>query len=754
MNSDQPLHENPSPTDCIRFLAETDLFSALTTAEVESLARHMAVRTLSEGQFLIRQGEPGDSLYLVFSGRLQVTQRNARGEEIPLTLIGPGQGVGEIALLTGERRSASVYCVQDAVLFALPKPAFEQFQQTSPGVGGRFAQIVVQRIQKAELRNLLYVSDLFSNMGAATLRDLEAAFELHLCASGESLMREGDDSDCSYIVVSGRLRVTAEHGEGEVRLICELGRGQAVGEMGILTGARRTATVTAMRDTLVAKLSLAAFNRLLQNHPQDMVKHFAGEAVLRLWLQTTGKYRVDNRVASIAIVPTGRMPRLTEFIRQLAASLADHTPVLHLNSESLDDYLSPSGIAQTPISDPNNVNIARWLNHQENVHRLILYQADPGPTEWTKRCLRQADRIALVGEANSSPGRCEIEQTLLLDPRYRHLPKILVILHQNDDAPCNNTAAWLEQREVRHHYHVCPAKKDDIARLGRLLIGKGVGLVLGGGGARGFAHIGALKALQEAGIVIDKLGGTSMGSIIGAMAALRWDYATMLERALAFNYRMDYTFPAVALTAGKNITHGLKKGFGAQKIEDLWINFFCVSTDLSTGQQWVHERGLLWKYVRASMSIPGLFPPVIDGKHFFVDGGLVNILPVDVLRAHEDITHVFAFDVAGPSHLETAIPIEGSFSGWTALMRKLNPFASPAVFPSLAKTLILASVMKSTGTNEIKENMADFYLRLPVQAYGLTDFNKLTRIVETGYAYACEQLNAWERDGSLRKIKA
>ncbi|MGH8628190.1 MAG: patatin-like phospholipase family protein, partial [Gammaproteobacteria bacterium] len=267
------------------------------------------------------------------------------------------------------------------------------------------------------------------------------------------------------------------------------------------------------------------------------------------------------------------------------------------------------------------------------------------------------------------------------------------------------------------------------------------------------AHIGALKALHEAGIAIDKLGGTSMGSIIGAMAALRWDYATMLDRALSFNYRMDYTYPAVALTAGYNITHGLKKGFGEQKIEDLWNNYFCVSTDLRTGSQWVHERGLLWKYVRASMSIPGLFPPVIDGKRFLVDGGLVNNLPIDVFRAQEDIAYVFAFDVAGPADLEMEVPIEGSFSGWKVFRSKLNPFASSVVLPSLAKTLMLTAVMKSAGANEIKKNMADFYMRFPVQEHGLMDFNHLKKIAETGYGHACEQLSAWEKDGSLRKVK-
>ncbi|MCI0419972.1 MAG: cyclic nucleotide-binding domain-containing protein, partial [Acidobacteria bacterium] len=188
-------------TDCISFLAKTVLLSELSASEVESLARHMEVLVLAQGEFVIRQGEPGNSLYLVFEGLLQVTQRNALGEEVPLNLIGPGASVGEIALLTGERRSASVYARQDAVLFALPKAAFEHIRQNSPQVSARFSQIIVERIQKAELRNLLYVSELFKNMGEGTLRDLEAELELVLFGGGECLMREGEESDCSYIVV-------------------------------------------------------------------------------------------------------------------------------------------------------------------------------------------------------------------------------------------------------------------------------------------------------------------------------------------------------------------------------------------------------------------------------------------------------------------------------------------------------------------------------------------------------------------------
>ena len=705
----------------------------------------MELVSLSQGQFLIRQDEPGDSLYVILEGQFRVTRKNDRGEVVHLNRVGPGACVGEIALVTGERRSASVRADRDSIVARLAKDVVEHARRTAPQVAARLARIIVERLQRTELQNVLFFGDQFKGMSQAVLKDLEAEMELMLCPSGACLMREGDDCDGSYVVVSGRLRVTHQHAGGEPRVSTEVGRGQTVGEMGILTGDKRTATVCAIRDTLMAKLSVEGFERLLRKHPHELVKHFAGAVINRLWTQTLGKARDKNSVVTIALIPAGNSVPLTDFSRRLAEALSGHGPTLLLNSDLLGEFLSPKDIAQTPLADPDNLSITRWLNHQESTYRYILYQSDSEPSEWTKRCLRQADRVLLVGDATVSARKGEIEEDLLTDPIYRQLPRSLVILHQGHVVH-ERTEAWLREREVRYHYHVCPSDEQDMARLGRLASGKGVGLVLSGGGARGFAHIGAIRALREAGIPIDKVGGSSMGSIVAGMTALRWDYRTMIDQACAFKYRMDYTYPAVALTTGNSITRQLKKGFGEQKIEDLWINFFCVSTDLNSARQRVHDQGLLWKYVRASMSVPGLFPPVIEGNSFLVDGAVFNNMPVDVMRRQDDIGPLIAFDA--PVRLETETRIEGSFSGWQALTRKLNPATRSLALPSLTKTLMASWLIKSDEARETMRNLADFYLLFPVQEFGLLDFNRVKETAERGYAYTSEKLAEWDRDSA------
>lgn len=747
MDTNQPSRACSTAFDWIPVLAKAELFADLSRPELEIFATEMQVVSVPQGQLLIRQDDPADTLYVILEGRFDVTRQNDRGETIHLNRLGPGTCFGELALITGERRTASVRASEKATVARLCKDSLERIRRVAPQATARLSQIIVTRLQKAELQNLLYFSDLFKDIGTAVLEDLESAMELMLCPSGAYLMREGEECDGCYLIVSGRLRVTHRR-DGEVQILTELGRGQTVGEIGILTGSRRTATVRAIRDTMVAKLSGESFNRLLQKHPRELVKHFAGNVIKRLWMQTLGTARNQNNVVNIALIPTGNQIPLREFCGRLAECFSKHAPTLHLDSASLDKFLSPRGMAQKPAGDPENLNVVRWLNHQETKYRYLLYQTDSEPSEWTLRCLRQADRVVLVGDTLSSPAKGMIEETLLSDARFRQLPKSLVLLHRQNTGLYDRTQDWLNQRSVLYHYHVCPEDTKDMARLARLLSGKGVGLVLSGGGARGFAHIGAIRALLEAGIPIDKVGGSSMGSIVAAMTALRWDYETMMRQAGAFNYRMDYTFPAVALTSGRNITQQMKTHFGERKIEDLWISFFCVSTDLISSRQRVHHQGPLWKYVRASMSVPGLFPPVIEGSRFLVDGAVFNNIPVDVMRKQDDVGPLIAFDVGAPVDLETETQIDGNFSGWQALVRKFGPAAHRPALPSVTKTLIASWLIKSDEAQESMKNLADYYVRFPMQDFGLLDFDQVTRIAERGYRYANQKIDEWRRAGS------
>ena len=193
--------------------------------------------------------------------------------------------------------------------------------------------------------------------------------------------------------------------DGTLKVWAELGRGQTVGEMGILASGKRSASVYALRDTLVARLSKDSFYWLISKYPEVMTNQFSGAIVNRLWKQVQGISRDRNTLATFTVIPTSPDVPLDEFCGALSKALAHFDPTLHLNSQRLDQLLDKKGIAQTRMEEASNINLVRWLSEQETRYRYVVYQADAAPTPWTERCLRQADRILMVCRAQSKTRR-------------------------------------------------------------------------------------------------------------------------------------------------------------------------------------------------------------------------------------------------------------------------------------------------------------------------------------------------------------
>src|SRR5260370_27341433 len=255
-------------------------------------------------------------------------------------------------------------------------------------------------------------------------------------------------------------------------------------------------------------------------------------------------------------------------------------------------------------------------------------------------------------------------------------PLDLVLLHDGSASAGQSAQQWRNLLAIDLVCHVRSDNTDDVARLARLLNGKAIGLVLGGGGARGFAHLGILRALREAQIAMDLIGGCSIGAMVGATVALEWDDVEIRERLRrAFvdsNPITDYTLPFLALVKGRKVARRLEEHFGGIRIEDLWRPFYCVSTNLTAGNLAVHRQGRLADALRASLSIPGLLPPVVIDGEAHVDGGMMNCLPIDVMSPR--CSAVMGVDVANDP-LRTPFPeIDETPSFWHLLRPlKIHP---------------------------------------------------------------------------------
>ncbi|MBT4141049.1 MAG: response regulator [Candidatus Latescibacteria bacterium] len=596
---------------------------------------------------------------------------------------------------------------------------------------------------------VLAATPLFQSLDETMLRDLTSELDSVFLPGGERLIQQGDVADALYVILNGRLRVVVEQADGQETAVAELGQGECVGEMAVLTEETRSASIDAIRDSNLVKLSKDGFNRFKQHNPQIV------ELIIQLLIQRIHNQnqqsttRKANTGISVALVASGSDVSLTQFAAQLSQALSQTDTVLHLNASRLDDYLG-KGMSQTSGTNTKNQNIVAWLNEQEINQHIIVYETDADASAWTLRCLRQADMVFIVGKVGSNPEPGLIEKELLKkNGPYSAIRKELIILHPDHQQP-TDTGKWLAPREVVAHHHMRLTDSRDFERLARVIRGQTIGLVLSGGAARGFAHIGVIQALKERNIPIDVIGGTSMGAVVGAQYALGLDFDTMVEmNQKGWHDRKPftaYTFPMVALLNDQKFNAMFKAMFDDVQIEDLWLPYFCLSSNLTQAKEQIYSTGPLWKSVRASASVPGALPPVFDGGDVYVDGAVLNNLPTEVMRQLCD-GYVIASDVSVGIEMETRAPDYENVSGWKLLFKRLSPFAQSESLPSLIDVTMRSAELSSVKNTGMQRQKADFFLRPPVTTFDRFDWHIIKQIAEAGYTYATKEVADWDLVG-------
>jgi predicted acylesterase/phospholipase RssA len=336
----------------------------------------------------------------------------------------------------------------------------------------------------------------------------------------------------------------------------------------------------------------------------------------------------------------------------------------------------------------------------------------------------------------------------LLDlPGMREKRRVLVLLYSGGDGEPFSTSAWTEAIPSDRHLHIRMNHPPDFERLSRFAHGKSVGLVLGAGAARGAGHIGVIQAMRELGIPIDMVGGTSIGAVVGGLCALEWPCERILKESCegsARSLRNDYTLPLVAVLTGKRQSSIVKKMAGGRGMEDTWLPFFCVSASLTTCDMKVHVKGDGATAVVASARIPGLLPPLAADGELLVDGGLVNMVPADVMQEFAEGGHVIAVTVSPRGRFDCT-NFEQGVSGWRQLGRWLNPLSKSGAMPSF-RDVLMRTVEFGRNSSTRGLRAATMNLTLPLEQFGFGDFHEGKRMAEVGYRYAKEYLENWTRE--------
>ncbi len=557
----------------------------------------------------------------------------------------------------------------------------------------------------------------------------------------EILFTRGETSDNLYVVVSGRLRAVGPDQSGR-EMTRDLGVGEVIGEMGVIAGEPRSMTVFAVRDSDLVSLSRAALEDLISRHPQLMMG-ILSTVIQRLRLPAGSEGEAGATCATLALVPIGSSASADEFPSRLVKSLGGMGATRLLDRSAVETLTGIPGGADFPPGTLEGERLLDCLNREEAAHRFLVFLADLDHVEWTRRCLRQADHVLLVAAATDDPVPNQRESELVWrDHGPTSARKSLALVHPDGASLPEGTERWLEHRDLHRHYHVRRDSPADDERVARSLAERGIGLVLGGGGARGFAQIGVIRALRESGIPIDFVGGTSMGAIIAAACAMGWDTPTMIrlgiEAFVESKAFKEYTLPIVSLIRGDRLERVTRKIFGETRIEDLWIPQFSVSCNLTSSEAMVHRRGLLWRALRASGSLPGVLAPVLEGGQLLVDGGVLDNLPGGVMRSLSG-GPVIVVDVSPAVDLRA--DCERVPSPWQLIRDRVVSRRRPSM-PGIVDILMRATTLTSARVASAVRSGADLYLHPPVESYGLLEFEAIERIAEAGYAYAMSQIES------------
>jgi NTE family protein len=594
---------------------------------------------------------------------------------------------------------------------------------------------------------LLSLCPLFSHidpqkMTGPEIKNLCSDIEIVTLKRGGILIHQGDPSECMYALISGRLQVRVEGVDSEEHLVGELRPGETVGELGLVDGSPRMATVIASRDSQLVKVGAASFHRLVLCNAESILKIARTEAVR---MRSMGQRRSPaGPVRTIMVAGDLQSGGFQEFRAGLCDALQAIGSVLYLNRSRFETVVRESKSEEA---------VASWLSASENANRFVVCEAEAKPARWTMLSARQSDRILLVKDASGPAELSPLERAIFEEQKSGAMPPFeLVLLHAGDGPVFPGTSRWLADRAAVRHHHIrrgAGNMANDARRVARLLASCAIGLTFGGGGARGFAHVGVVRALEEASIPLDTVGGVSMGCIIAALHAMGHDWrgtAALARRNITKKLTSDLTLPIVSFSSGRRFERCLSAMFGNLDIEDLAIGFFCTSCNLSTGEMVVHRRGSLVQAVQASNAIPALLPPVLSDGHMLIDGGVLNNQPGDVLKQLCGGT-VIVTNVSPRRDATVDTSLLRMPSPWRVLRSRISPFEPAIRVPGLAETVLRTLMVASDRKSREVERMADFYLRPPVDAFRVDDFDRLDEIAHAGYEYAREEIRTWKESG-------
>lgn len=540
-----------------------------------------------------------------------------------------------------------------------------------------------------------------------TLKILENDMAHFSIPGGQQLLAEGDPADAIYFVISGSLGAFQKKSDGRSEFLGHIRAGEPVGEMGLIAGENHQNDVYTLRDSEILRLSRQGFMKLIKSNP-GMLERLTRILLLRL--------RKSRR----------KQPRRAE-PRVFTLVATSPTIDLDLRAKALAKELEALSYKVKIVDESDADKDSRYFDDLESRHDIVLFKTTVGDSNWFRMSLRYADRIWIMARADAHPSTPLMPDD---DSPARQFKLIdIVLLHHGNSRVGADPNKWKEAAKASRIFHWDGLNDEDCKRLARVMSGRSVGVVMSGGGARAYAGIGAIRALREVNCPIDFVGGTSMGAVVAACVASGFsddEIDRRIRKAFVDSNPLgDYNLPVVGLVRGLRVDRRLMENFGDSKIESLKIPFFSVSTNLTAGTVRIHKDGLVRQALRASIALPGILPPVVEGDDVLVDGGVLNNFPADVMKdLHRG--KIIGVDVAQASNGLNAEDFTDppGFFRWTLK----HGFSGAPPIAALLMRAATVSVDPSEGGHH-----ADMLVTPDTEDTEIRDWKAYDRVVETGY---------------------
>jgi NTE family protein len=559
--------------------------------------------------------------------------------------------------------------------------------------------------------------------------------------AGEVVFNQGDPSHFLFILVSGKLAAILSTPDAKPKVVGHILPVEPVGEMGALSGDPRSLTVKVVEDSQLLKLPSETFKKLCRQYPGILYE--ALHPVVSRSQQIIQSIASGEKRKHVALIPANGDVHVAKFEAKLKETVARYKKVAMISETELN-------------SDRDKErNFEELISKVEENNVIIIYLLKSYETPLAKACWDRIGKVFIIAEGNVKPHL----DTFALDKLHntRHLIEVrreLILLYKKGAVP-NNTHEWLHRADFFLHHHVRVDYTPDFQRLLRFIRGKPFGLVLSGGGAKGWAHIGALRAILESHIPIDAIGGVSAGSVIGGLYALNYNYEetyTHFEKLLGAAHNVvsykSFCWPAISLFDCQEFTIEIEKVFGNKKIENIWLPYFCVTCNLGAYREATHKSGLLWEKCRASVAVPGLVPPMVINGELHIDGGVVNNLPVNIMRDMlGNESKIIAIELMSELIDNNRYNFPPTLSFKQAFLAKLRIGYRDYKFPPFLETFIRSLLVGSSARQKENSAAADLLITPDTRGYSMVRLNsreEQNKLIDLGYQIASEKIRTWD----------